>query len=98
MNDRYNAVFKSSELWQGSTIDDSLALQFRDVSLNYRDFQSSSEGESQEQKNEAFVKSLNFELKRGEKMCVLGSSGSGKSTIFKALNGYFNNFSGAIQI
>jgi len=73
-------------------------LQFRDVSLNYGDFQSSSEVEAQEGKNEAFVKSLNFELKRGEKMCVLGSSGSGKSTIFKALNGYFNNYCGNILI
>ncbi len=31
-------------------------------------------------------------------MCILGKSGSGKSTIFKALNGYFSNFSGEILL
>ena len=73
-------------------------MSFKDVSLGYKDFQSTTGHSIEAAFPDPFVKSLNFELKHGEKMCVLGSSGSGKSTIFKALNGYFNNFCGTIQI
>ena len=32
------------------------------------------------------LKSINFELKRGEVVCVIGPSGSGKSTMLRCLN------------
>lgn len=44
------------------------------------------------------VKDLNFELKRGETLGIIGATGSGKSTIIRALMRYYDVTDGAIEI
>ncbi|MBU6158850.1 MAG: ABC transporter ATP-binding protein/permease [Bacteroidetes bacterium] len=44
------------------------------------------------------LKNISFELNAGEKMCLMGSAGSGKSTILRLLTGAYSNFEGAILI
>ena len=44
------------------------------------------------------VKNLSFELKRGETLGIIGSTGSGKSTIIRALMRYYDVAEGAIEI
>lgn len=39
---------------------------------------------------------LNLEIKAGEKICLLGAEGSGKSTLIKLMAGFYNDFSGNI--
>lgn len=64
-------------------------VHFQDVKIRYFE-PVSNIGES------SIVENLNFQIEKGEKICIVGKSGSGKSTIFKALNGYFSNFEGEI--
>lgn len=51
-----------------------------------------------ENKSTFHIKDLNFTIKRGEKVGVVGSSGSGKSTIIKLLLGLYKIHSGEILI
>jgi ATP-binding cassette, subfamily B, bacterial len=44
------------------------------------------------------VENISFELNGGSKACVMGSDGSGKSTIIKLLTGSYHNFEGSITI
>lgn len=44
------------------------------------------------------VKNLNFELKRGEALGIIGATGAGKSTIIRALMRYYDVADGAIEI
>ena len=44
------------------------------------------------------VKDLDFELKRGETLGIIGATGSGKSTIIRALMRYYDVSEGAIEI
>lgn len=44
------------------------------------------------------VKGLNFELKRGETLGIIGATGSGKSTMIRALMRYYDVSEGAIEI
>lgn len=44
------------------------------------------------------VKDMNFELKRGETLGIIGATGSGKSTMIRALMRYYDVTEGAIEI
>ncbi len=44
------------------------------------------------------IENINFELKSGDKACIMGDDGSGKSTIIKLLTGSYYNFEGSITI
>jgi ABC-type bacteriocin/lantibiotic exporter with double-glycine peptidase domain len=44
------------------------------------------------------LKNISFELNAGEKMCLMGAAGSGKSTILRLLTGSYSNFEGVILI
>jgi ABC-type bacteriocin/lantibiotic exporter with double-glycine peptidase domain len=44
------------------------------------------------------IQSLSFHIKAGQKVCLSGGVGSGKSTLFKLLSGAYDNFEGAILI
>lgn len=41
---------------------------------------------------------LNFEIKSGEKVCIMGKDGSGKTTLLKLLTGAYSSFSGNLLI
>lgn len=44
------------------------------------------------------LKDINLDIKAGEKICVVGYDGSGKSMLFRIISGYFNDFRGNILI
>lgn len=48
--------------------------------------------------DECVLRGLTFDVKAGEKVAIVGQSGSGKSTIIKLLQGYYDNYEGQIQI
>lgn len=41
---------------------------------------------------------INLTLKRNDKVCLIGRTGCGKSTLFKAICGYFEEYKGEINI
>lgn len=59
-------------------------LEIRDLSYQYPDADSPS------------LKNISFNLKSGEKVCIAGYNGSGKSTFLKILSGLYLDFSGNI--
>ena len=44
------------------------------------------------------VRNMSFEIKRGEAWALVGTNGSGKSTILKAISGILRPYKGSIQI
>lgn len=46
--------------------------------------------------NKTILNSVNTTIKAGEKVCLIGAEGSGKSTLFKLLAGFYTDFSGNI--
>lgn len=46
------------------------------------------------QSKDSVLKNINLKIKEGQKLALIGSSGSGKSTIIKCLSGFLNNFQG----
>jgi putative hydroxymethylpyrimidine transport system ATP-binding protein len=63
-----------------------LSLQFKDVSFSY------------ETSNKSILNGLNFDVKEGEFVSIIGPSGSGKSTIFKLITGLEETTEGNILI
>lgn len=61
------------------------SIRFNNVSFKYID-----------EKN--VLNNISFELKKGNKYAIVGTSGSGKSTIIKLLLNYYNDFDGEITI
>ncbi len=49
-------------------------------------------------KNEPTVRDLNFEVQRGQIFCLLGASGSGKSTTMRMLTGVYKQTSGDVSV
>ncbi len=66
-------------------IDEKQALEFKDVSFSYNN-------------EESIIRNINFELNKGENIAFVGSSGSGKSTVFKLICGYYDFNDGEIKI
>lgn len=62
-----------------------LAVTFNQVSFAYQD-------------GTPILKDISFRVEAGEKICITGNDGSGKSTILKLLTGAYQNFDGAILI
>ncbi|MBI4456573.1 MAG: ABC transporter ATP-binding protein [Acidobacteria bacterium] len=61
------------------------AIEFRDVSFQYKE-------------NEPVLKHVSFSLSAGEKIAIVGATGSGKSTIINLLNRFYDVTEGSIFI
>ena len=61
-----------------------MILQFKDVVLGYE--------------NKTVAKDINFEIKKGDYLCIVGENGAGKSTLVKTLLGLIKPLSGKITI
>ncbi len=64
---------------------DEIAVEFRDVSLHV-------DG------GKAIIRDLNFEVRRGETLVLLGRSGSGKTTTLKLVNRLIEPTSGEVRV
>ena len=60
-------------------------LEFSDVTFGYRE-------------NETLIDGVSFTVKRGEKVALVGSSGGGKTTVFKLLLKFYDPDSGVIRL
>lgn len=65
-------------------IDKKWLISCRDASLGYE--------------NKAVLEHLDFEIREGEYVCVIGENGSGKSTLIKSLLGLLKPVSGSVGI
>lgn len=62
-----------------------LRIRFSDITFTYPD-------------GASVLQNVSFLLNPGEKMCIMGSSGSGKSTALRLLTGAFRNFEGSVLV
>ena len=84
---RYNSISRiCNEKFGGilyhSNIKDPNFIEFKDVSFGYC--------------NNNVIKNISFTIKRNEKICIVGDSGVGKSTLIKIIMGFYSNYSGSI--
>ena len=80
----FSGIFKKQVL--GDKKIDIQMIQFKSVSFKYP-------------KSETYIlKDFNLILKNGDKRVIFGKSGSGKSTIFKLLMGFFSSADGSILV
>ncbi|MGG3805396.1 peptidase domain-containing ABC transporter [Metabacillus fastidiosus] len=85
----YDVMHAKSERESGQTVLDSPIegkIEFKNVSFKHNYFSDYS------------VKNLSFEVNPGEKLAIVGSSGSGKSTIVKLLLGMYTPSKGSILV
>jgi ABC-type bacteriocin/lantibiotic exporter with double-glycine peptidase domain len=68
-----------------TTIDQPFQVQFKQVSFAY-------------QKDRPILNDVSFIIKPGQKVCITGKDGSGKSTVLKLLTGAYSSFHGAILV
>lgn len=67
------------------TNDSDIIVEFKNVSFSYHD-------------DIPLLKDVSFKLNKNSRLALCGVSGSGKSTIFKLICGYYENFTGEIYI
>ena len=82
--DSENAEGKSG--FEGIKIDGIESIEFKNLSFAY-------EGAS-----ECSLKNINFKIEKNSKIGIIGTTGSGKSTLVKLLMGFYDSFSGDILI
>ncbi|MCX7928807.1 MAG: ABC transporter ATP-binding protein [Patescibacteria group bacterium] len=66
--------------------DGELVIKFTDVWFRYRKNQKS------------ILKNVNFELKQGEKIAIVGENGAGKSTLIKLISRFYDPQKGKITV
>lgn len=63
-----------------------VSLDFKNVTFSYPS------------SNETVLRDISFTLDRGEKIAIVGTTGSGKSTVLKLIAKHYENYSGEIRI
>ncbi|MDG5799207.1 ABC transporter ATP-binding protein [Marinilabiliaceae bacterium ANBcel2] len=76
---------KRREYRSTATIDDIKEIEFKNVSFAYN-------------KGEDVLKNISFTMKRGDRIALVGSTGSGKSTILRLLTCAYSGYRGSITI
>lgn len=64
---------------------DGFSVRFSNVGFKYPD-------------GATVLQQINFSIAPGQKLCIMGASGSGKSTVLRLLTGAFKNFEGSVLI
>ena len=67
------------------TLDTKIEIQFENVDFRYRE-------------DEPIIRNLSFQIKSGEKIAIVGPTGSGKSTLVKLISRMYDPQSGTIRI
>ena len=49
-------------------------------------------------KKQSLIDDISFDVKKGEKVCILGKSGTGKSTLLKIITGDIDYYHGSVEI
>jgi ATP-binding cassette subfamily B protein len=79
-----SAELESAGTEKISTIN-GIKIDFKNVSFSYPN-------------GKTVLNEINLDIQEGEKVLIVGNSGSGKSTILRLLTGTFTNFAGSIRI
>ena len=84
-----NAKIESDSKWNtedNTSKDEEEAIAFQNVSFSYGN------------NGEYAVTDLNFSLKKGESLGIIGGTGSGKTTLISLLSGFYPCYSGEIRL
>ena len=84
-----NAEIESDSKWNtedNTSKDEEEAIVFQNVSFSYGN------------NGEYAVSDLNFSVKKGESLGIIGGTGSGKTTLISLLAGFYPGYSGAIRL
>lgn len=81
------APLEKSGDYKGSIDDSNNAIELTDLCFSYSD-------------NEEFqvLKGVSLTVRKGSKCAIIGSSGGGKSTVFKVLTGYYSDIKGSYKL
>ena len=77
-------VHDKNEIKKIDLEDNQNILDFKNVTFKY------------EEKDNDVIKNINFEIKKGEKVGIIGGTGSGKTTLIKLIERFFTRTSGVI--
>ena len=84
-----NAEIESDSKWnteENTRKDEEEAIVFQNVSFSYGN------------NGEYAVSDLNFSVKKGESLGIIGGTGSGKTTLISLLSGFYPGYSGEIRL
>lgn len=83
--ERLEVVYEDSEDQRGENLNGFEDLHIHNLSFSY-----------EEGKN--VIDALTFQIKRGDKIAIVGKNGSGKTTLIKILLGLENNYKGSVKV
>ena len=85
----YNSnIIENNENKEKLVLSEAPIIEFKDVTFNY----------NSDSENDFILKNFNLKIKKGEKIGVVGKSGTGKSTLFSLLLKYNTSYNGQILI
>lgn len=85
----YNSnIIENNENKEKLVLSEAPIIEFKDVTFNYNN----------DSENDFILKNFNLKINKGEKIGVVGKSGTGKSTLFSLLLKYNVNYNGEILI
>ena len=78
------------------TIDDNVAIRVTNLSMDFK--YSKDKRDKRKSRKVRVLDNINFEVKRGEKLGILGFNGAGKSTLLKIISGIYEPSEGEVKI
>lgn len=99
--ERLDSYMTSGELeddavqWAEHCGDDEVAIEVKDGAFGWEDDEDGNGGE--ENGNKAWLKDVNLEIKKGTLAAVVGTVGSGKSSLLSCLLGEMHKISGKVN-
>lgn len=101
LNAEEDLIMHTENEYPRSSASDEVFIEFKDVTFSYtrnKEVEDVNGNHMISEDDKNHIENISFQIKKGEKLGIIGSTGSGKSTIINLIMRYYDIDSGAIYI